>query len=84
MKRSNKIPMLTWIRLRLFKRNIPSEIARARILIQAIDRAGIPPNPARVNPMARDLGLEVSRRAPVEQTIERIRACLQRHSEWHP
>ena len=46
--------------------------------LEAVDRGGIPLNPARVNAIARDLGLEVSRKAPVEQTIERIRACLQR------
>ena len=70
--------MLTWIRRRLFKPKIPPEIAQARMLIHAIDRGGIPLNPARVNAIARNLGLEVSTRAPVEQTIERIRACLQR------
>ncbi len=48
------------------------------MLVEAVDRGGIPLNPARVNAIARDLGLEVSRKAPVEQTIERIRACLQR------
>lgn len=72
--------MLAWIRLRLrpFKPRVPPEIARARKLVEAVDRGGIPLNPARVNAIARDLGLEVSRKAPVEQTIERIRACLQR------
>ena len=48
------------------------------MLIQAVERGGIPLNPARVNAIARDLGLEVSSRAPVEQTIARIRACLER------
>jgi hypothetical protein len=70
--------MLTWIRGRLFKRGIPSDIDQARQLIRAIDRGGIPLNPARVNAVARDLGLVVSPRAPVDQTIERIRACLRR------
>ena len=71
--------MLTWIRQRLFKRsNVPPEIAQARQLIQAIDRGGIPLNPAKVNAIARNLGLEVSTSAPVAQTIERIRACLRR------
>jgi hypothetical protein len=35
--------------------------------------------PRPVNAIARDLGLEVSRKAPVEETVERIRGCLLRH-----
>ena len=72
--------MLNWIRRRLFKRAIPSDIDQARTLIQAIDRGGIPLHPARVNAIARSLGLEVSNRAPVHQTIERIRNCVKRAS----
>ena len=70
---------LTWIR-RSFRRSRPplSDTDQARQLIAAIDRGGIPLDPARVNAIARNLGLEVSPRAPVEQTIERIRAWLQR------
>ena len=60
------------------QRELPPEIAQARALVQAVDRGGLPLNPARVNAIARDLGLEVSRHAPVEQTVERIRACLLR------
>jgi hypothetical protein len=59
----------------------PAEIEQARALIRAIDRGGLPLNPAKVNAIARDLGLEVSRHAPVEQTVERIRACLLRWDE---
>ncbi len=70
--------LLDWIRQRLFGRPLPTEIAQARKLIAAIDRGGIPLNPAKVNAIARDLGLEVPRRDPVEKTIQRIRACLQR------
>ena len=70
--------MLTWIRRRLFKRKIPIEIAQAQALIRAIDRGGIPLNPAKVNAVARNLGLEISSSAPVDQTIKRIRACLGR------
>jgi hypothetical protein len=70
--------MFTWILRILFKRNIPTDIVQAQALIRAIDRGGIPLYPAKVNTIARSLGLEVSSRAPVEQTIERIRACLQR------
>lgn len=55
-----------------------SDIDQARQLIAAIDRGGIPLNPAKVNSIARNLGLEVSRTAQVEQTIERIRQALKR------
>ena len=72
--------MLNWIRRRLFKRRIPNEIDQARKLIRAIDRGGIPLHPARVNAIARSLGLEVSIHAPVSQTIERIRDCVKRAS----
>ena len=54
------------------------EIGRARALIRAIDAGGVPLNPARVNAIARDLGLEVSARAAVEDTLGRIRAALAR------
>ena len=54
------------------------EVTLARRLIAAIDRGGIPLNPAKVNAVARNLGLEVSRKAPVEETIERIRQALAR------
>ena len=50
----------------------------AQALIKAIDAGGIPLNPARVNDIARQLGLEVSTRAPMEETIARIRKALQR------
>jgi hypothetical protein len=70
--------MLSWIRGRLLKRGMPSDLDQAEQLIGAIDRGGIPLYPAKVNAVARNLGLEVSSRAPVEQTIERIRACLRR------
>lgn len=70
--------MLTWIRRRFAKRSPPSDIELARQLIAAIDRGGLPLYPGKVNAIARNLGLEVSLRAPVEQTIERIRACVAR------
>jgi hypothetical protein len=72
--------LLDWLQCRLFKRQALSDIEQARMLIQAIDRGGIPLNPARVNHIARSLGLEVSTRAPVDQTIARIRACVQRNA----
>lgn len=78
-----KAAFLLWVRQRLQRgRKALPEIERARMLINAIDRGGIPLNPARVNAIARDLGLEVSRKAPVEETVERIRGCLARHREW--
>lgn len=65
---------------RLFRRQPEprDELRRARALIAAVDRGGIPLNPARVNAIARDLGLEVSPRAAVEDTVARIRAALAR------
>jgi hypothetical protein len=55
----------------------PSNIAAARALIRAIDAGGIPLNPMRVNQIARQLDLEVSTRAPMGETVERIRQRLQ-------
>jgi len=49
---------------------------QAARLIAAIDAGGLPLNPARVNDIARQLGLEVSRKAPLEDTLARIRAAL--------
>ena len=68
-----------WCALRL-RANASSltDIGQARALIAAIDAGGIPLNPLRVNTIARNLGLEVSRQAPVEETVERIRKAIQR------
>ena len=52
------------------------ERQRALDLIAAIDAGGIPLNAARVNDIARRLGLEVSIEAPMEATIARIRTVL--------
>ena len=73
-----KSRLFNWLQRQLFKRQALSDIEQARMLIQAVDRGGIPLNPARVNHIARNLGLDVSTRAPVDQTIARIRACVQR------
>lgn len=54
------------------------EVRNARALIAAIDRGGLPLNPARVNVIARQLGLEVSSCAPMDETISRIRKALMR------
>lgn len=68
---------------RLFKHspaaNRPlSNTERARQLIAAIDRGGIPLDKAIVIRIAESFGLEVSRREPMKVTIERIRAALAR------
>lgn len=64
-----------------FRRSAPlSDYARARQLIAAVDRGGIPLNPAKVNAIARNLGLDVQRQAPVEATLQRIRLALYRAS----
>lgn len=55
-----------------------AEREQAQALIAAIDAGGVPLNPARVNQIARSLGLEVSPHAPMDDTIARIRAALQR------
>jgi hypothetical protein len=57
-----------------------SDRQRALDLVAAVDAGGLPLNPMRVNDIARSLGLEVSSRAPVEETIERIRRALERDS----
>ena len=74
--------MLTWIRrsFRLHARrpSTLSDIDQARQLIAAIDRGGIPLNTAKVNAIARDLELEVSTRARLDETVQRIRQALSR------
>ena len=67
--------LLAWLRPR---RAHTSEHQRALDLLAAVDAGGLPLNPARVNHIARQLGLEVSVHAPVEQTIARIRAAMDR------
>lgn len=68
-----------WLqRMRRPRREVPPEIGQARALIAAIDAGGVPTNPLRVNAIARALGLEVSTRAPMAQTIVRIREALGR------
>lgn len=51
---------------------------RGRELIEAVDAGGIPLSPAIVNRIARNLGLEVAPSAPVDETIGRIRAAVER------
>ena len=73
-----------WLKRRLRATSAPlSERQRALDLVAAVDAGGLPLNPARVNASARSLGLEVSTRAPVEDTIARIRQALGRPA-LHP
>ena len=74
-------PLAAWLKKLWHKvwprhRAPPSARQRAQDLIAAVDAGGLPLNPARVNDIARQLGLEVSTRAPLEKTIARIRAAL--------
>lgn len=55
-----------------------TDIERARRLIAAIDAGGIPLDPQPIRRIAEGLGLEVSRRAPMDETIARIRAAVKR------
>lgn len=69
--------MLSRIAKLLTRRKGPLSAAQqAAQLIAAIDAGGIPLNPARINDIARQLGLEVSSKAPLEATLARIRAAL--------
>lgn len=81
MNPNAKLNPLTWLKNRLAPHsNQPPERQRALDLIAAIDAGGVPLNPARVNDIARRLGLEVSTRAAVEDTIARIRVALAHQS----
>jgi len=71
--------ILGWLKKLLSAKKQPlSDIEQARRLIAAIDRGGIPLNPAKVNAIARNLGLEVGRTARVEDTIARLRQAVER------
>jgi len=78
MSSNTKQRLLKWLGMARFKQALPPEMRQAKALIAAIDAGGIPLNPAKVNEIARNLGLEVSRKAPLEETIRRIRAALER------
>jgi hypothetical protein len=69
---------LLWLKAHLSAKKPPTPEQRAKDLVAAIDAGGLPLNPARVNDIARQLGLEVSPRAPMADTIERIRQALAR------
>lgn len=69
---------MRWMPFLFRRRQAPSPEQRARQLIAAIDAGGLPLNAAIVNHIARSLGLEVSSRASLQDTIARIRAAVQR------
>lgn len=72
-------PPVNWLKKLLNRRKTePTAEQRAKNLIAAIDAGGLPLNAARVNDIARALGLEVSTRARLEDTIARIRMALER------
>jgi hypothetical protein len=52
------------------------EIKNAKALLKAVDAGGIPSNPAKVNDVARKIGLTVSPSAPMSETLERMRTEL--------
>ena len=71
--------LLAWLKSWGAPKPAPNqERQRALDLVAAIDAGGLPLHPARVNHIARGLGLEVSTRAKVDDTVLRIRAALQR------
>ena len=57
---------------------LPRELQAGRDVIAAIDAGGLPLDPARINRIARELGLDVSPQAPPEQTVARLRAAVER------
>jgi hypothetical protein len=69
---------VNWFKKLLLRRQAPTPEQRAIQLIAAIDAGGLPLNAAVVNDIARKLGLEVSTRARMEDTIHRIRMALKR------
>lgn len=72
-------PLPAWLRRLTGSRpEARDEVSQARALIRAIDAGGIPLNPMRVNAIARSLGLEVSGKASMDDTVRRIRDALQR------
>ena len=69
---------MNWLHFLLGRRKPLTAEQRARALIKAVDAGGLPLNAAIVNDIARQLGLEVSSRARMEETIGRIREALGR------
>jgi hypothetical protein len=61
---------------RLFRPRPRNAEQRARELLRAVDAGGLPLNVAVVNHIARELGLDVSRKARMPETIARIRKVM--------
>lgn len=79
MKRVLDLLIRAWLRRPFGRAPVAvDEVTRARDLIRALDAGGVPLHPARVNAIARALGLEVSSKAAMEDTVARIRAALRR------
>ncbi len=57
---------------------VAPEIRKAIDLLEAIDKGGVPLSPVKLNNVARDIGLDVSKSAKPEVTIGRIRAAVER------
>jgi len=87
MGRSGLIAMRrlrAWLAALRFSRPDPApEWRAAQDLIRAIDAGGVPLNAVRINQIARQVGLEVSTRASVEHTIDRVRSALE-YRKSHP
>ena len=66
----------TALSTRLFRPKPRTAEQRARDLLRAVDAGGLPLNVAVVNHIARELGLDVSRKARMPETIERIRKVM--------
>ena len=60
---------------------LPPELQAGKDVVDAVDAGGLPLDAARINRIARQLGLEVSAKAPVDETIERLRAAVSRGLE---
>ena len=67
-----------WLRR---KPKLPCDLQAGKDVIEAIDAGGLPLDPGRINRIARAMGLEVSPKAAVEDTVERLRAAVGRGLE---
>jgi len=63
---------------------VAPEIKAAQELLFAIDEGGVPLNPAKLNNIARNIGLDVNKSARPEETIQRIRAAVGRAAPTKP
>ena len=78
MKAKNKENRVVRFLSSLFKTQRASpEIKRAKALLAAVDKGGIPTIPGLVHSIASDLGLEVRSSEPIEVTVARIRRVIQ-------